>query len=180
VAQLAHLRPVKDPLLAAQASKLLPDTSRIRIDHAGAALDTELGTQAARESHHNPRYRWHGDLSRHQALQLLSASRLLVLTSRHEGGANAISEALAADVPVLATHIPGTISLLGPDYPGYFPVADPTQLAHLLHRAETNPDWYHTLREHCATRQHLVDPKLEHDTWRQLLTEITGPEHPPR
>ncbi|MBO0851176.1 MAG: hypothetical protein J2P20_17065, partial [Pseudonocardia sp.] len=68
VVQLAHLRPVKDPLLVAAAARLLPDSSRIEISHAGAALDPELGELAAREDRDNPRYRWHGDLPRHQAL----------------------------------------------------------------------------------------------------------------
>lgn len=172
VVLLAHLRPVKDPLLVAAAGRLLPASSRIRIHHAGAALDAELGELAARENRDNPRYRWYGDLAREQALQLLSGSHLLVLSSRHEGGANAISEALAAGVPVLATRIPGSVGLLGEDYPGYFPVGEATQLAQLLLRAEADRDWYDALRKHCAALQYLVDPERERESWRRLLAEL--------
>lgn len=172
VVQLAHLRPVKDPLLVAAAARLLPDTSRIQISHAGGALDPELGELAAREDRDNPRYRWHGDLPRHQALELLARGHLLVLSSHHEGGANVITEALAADIPVLATHIPGTVGLLGPDYPGYFPTRDPACLAQLLRRAETDNGWYRALRRHCAARHHLVDPVRERDSWKRLLTGL--------
>jgi hypothetical protein len=39
VVLLAHLRPVKDPLLAAAAARLLPAGSRVRIRHAGTVID---------------------------------------------------------------------------------------------------------------------------------------------
>ena len=39
---LAHLRPVKDPLLAADAAAKLPQDSPVRIVHAGAAADDEI------------------------------------------------------------------------------------------------------------------------------------------
>lgn len=172
VVQLAHLRPVKDPLLVAAAARRLPDTSRIHISHAGTALDPTLGEQAARENRDNPRYRWHGDLPRHQALQLLAGAHLLVLSSRHEGGANAITEALAADIPVLATRIPGTVGILGPGYPGYFPTGDEANLARLLRRAETESAWYRALRRHCAARRHLVSPARERDSWKRLLAGV--------
>ncbi|MBV9010547.1 MAG: TIGR04348 family glycosyltransferase [Pseudonocardiales bacterium] len=169
---LAHLRPVKDPLLAAAAARLLPTGSRLRIRHAGAVIDRELAERAAREDRENPRYHWLGELPRSQALRLLAASRLLLLTSRHEGGANVVSEALAARVPIISTRIPGTVGILGPDYPGYFPPGDPAQLAQLLVHAETNEHWYHELHHHCTTLRPLVAPERERDSWRQLLTEL--------
>src|SRR5207247_1774504 len=43
---LAHLRMVKDPLLAAGASRMLPPASRVRILHAGAALDPAMAPRA--------------------------------------------------------------------------------------------------------------------------------------
>lgn len=169
---LAHLRPVKDPLLAAAAARLLPTGSRVRIRHAGAVIDRELGERAARENRENPRYHWLGELPRSQALRLLAASRLLLLTSRHEGGANAVSEALAAGVPIIGTRIPGTVGILGSDYPGYFSPGDPAQLAQLLVHAETDEHWYHELHRHCTILRPLVAPERERDSWRQLLTEL--------
>jgi putative glycosyltransferase (TIGR04348 family) len=172
---LAHLRPVKDPLLAAAAARLLPHGSRVRIRHAGAVIDRELAERAARENRENPRYHWLGELPRSQALRLLAASRLLLLTSRHEGGANVVSEALAAGVPILGTRIPGTVGILGPDYPGYFPPGDPAQLAQLLAHAEIHEHWYHELHRHCTTLRPLIAPERERDSWRQLLTELAPP-----
>jgi putative glycosyltransferase (TIGR04348 family) len=172
---LAHLRPVKDPLLAAAAARLLPERSRIRIRHAGTVIDPDLAERAAHENRNNPRYHWLGELPRPQALRLLASSRLLLLTSRHEGGANTVSEALAAGIPVLGTRIPGTIGILGADYPGYFPVGDPARLAQLLVRAETDEEWYQQLRRQCTALRTLVAPERERESWRQLLTELTPP-----
>ncbi|MGH3449840.1 MAG: glycosyltransferase, partial [Haloechinothrix sp.] len=113
VAFLAHLRPVKDPLRAAAATRLLPPDSRIRLTHVGAGLDHDLAEHARVEAADNPRYEWLGELTRSDALNVLARSRLLVLTSHNEGGANVVSEALAAGVPVLSSAIPGSQGLLG-------------------------------------------------------------------
>jgi putative glycosyltransferase (TIGR04348 family) len=172
---LAHLRPVKDPLLAAAAARLLPEGSRVRIRHAGTVIDRELGERAAQENRENPRYRWLGELPRSEALRLLAGSRLLLLTSRHEGGANTVSEALAAGVPVLGTRIPGTVGILGADYPGYFPAGDFARLAQLLVHAETDAQWYQELRRRCTALRALVAPERERESWRQLLAELAPP-----
>jgi hypothetical protein len=88
-------RDVKDPLLTACAARLLPAGSRVRVVHAGAALDARLEKLARAEDRANPRYRWLGDGPRTRALRLLAGSQLLALTSRLEGGANVVSEAFA-------------------------------------------------------------------------------------
>ena len=137
VSVLSHLREVKDPLLAAYATRRLPATSRIVVRHAGAALDEELGEQARKETETNPRYRWLGPLPFVRARELLANSRLMVLSSREEGGANVVSEAIVDGVPVLSTDISGSRGLLGDDYPGYYPVGDTKSLASLLLRAES-------------------------------------------
>ncbi|MBV8540186.1 MAG: TIGR04348 family glycosyltransferase [Pseudonocardiales bacterium] len=172
-AVIAHLRPVKDPLLAAAAVRLLPADSTVRVRHAGAALDRRLGEHAARESRTNPRYSWVGELSHLEARRLLGGCRLLVLTSRHEGGANVLSEALAAGVPTLASRIPGSVGILGAGYPGYFPVADAGALAELMLGAERNTDgFYDELRRRCAALRSLVDPDGEQQAWTRLLAEL--------
>lgn len=173
VVLLAHLRSVKDPLLAACAAELLPRSSRVLITHAGTIIDAALGEQARQHSHENPHYRWVGPLPREDALQLLAGSDLALSTSRHEGGANAISEALAAEVPVLATRIAGTTGLLGDDYPGYVEPGDAAALARLLQRAEHDTAWHGQLRDRCAARQHLVTPRREYDTWHDLLADLS-------
>jgi putative glycosyltransferase (TIGR04348 family) len=176
VAFLAHLRPVKDPLRPAEAVRELPAGSRIRVTHFGEAQDAELGAAAAAQSATNPHYDWLGARPREEALDLLARSRLLVLTSRHEGGANVVSEALAAGLPVVCSAIPGSIGLLGEDYPGYFPAGDSSALARALYAAERDTGGYYTaLRERCASLASLVDPERERRAWADLLTELALP-----
>lgn len=176
VAFLAHLRPVKDPLRLAAAARLLPPDSRIQITHLGEVHDEALAARAAAESAENPRYTWLGPRDRNEALQLLARSRLLALTSTTEGGANVVSEALAAGVPIVSSAIPGTRGLLGTDYPGYFPVGDTAALASLLDAAEHDRGGcYGALRRRCAALRWLVDPARERAAWARLLAELAVP-----
>jgi putative glycosyltransferase (TIGR04348 family) len=172
VCVLGHLRPVKDPFRTALAARLLPRASRLCVLHLGAALSPEMAEQARAEATVNPRYRWLGEVPRGRALRVLGRSRLLVLTSELEGGANAISEALAASVPVLSSRIAGSVGLLGADYPGYFPVGDTAALARLLEQAESDVGFYRTLRDWCARLRPLVDPARERQSWADLLREL--------
>ena len=173
VAVLAHLRPVKDPLLLAAAVGYLPASSRIQATHVGEGRDPALATQAAAASATSSRYTWLGPLPRPEALRVLSRSRLLAVTSVHEGGANVVTEALAFGVPVISTKIPGSIGLLGDDYPGYFQVGDPLDLARVLGAAEEDRDgFYQLLLRRCAALRHLADPARERDAWAALLAEL--------
>jgi putative glycosyltransferase (TIGR04348 family) len=172
VCVLGHLRPVKDPFRTALASRLLPPSSGVRVLHVGAALSPGMAEQARAEADVNPRYRWLGELPRWKALRTLARSRLLVLTSRMEGGANAVSEAVAVGVPVVASDIPGTVGLLGRDYPGYFPVGDTRALADLLRRAETDAGFYNSLKACCRRLCPLFRPARERQSWRRLLHEL--------
>ena len=172
VSVLSHLREVKDPLLAAYATRRLPATSRIVVRHAGAALDEELGEQARKETETNPRYRWLGPLPFVRARELLANSRLMVLSSREEGGANVVSEAIVDGVPVLSTDISGSRGLLGDDYPGYYPVGDTKSLASLLLRAESEPEYLAELKEHCARLRPRFTQEGEREAWRELLYSV--------
>ena len=169
---LGHLRPVKDPFRTALAVRLLPPASRLAILHLGSALSPEMAAQARAEAAVNPRYRWLGEVPRGRALRVLGRCRLLVLTSELEGGANAISEAVAVSVPVLSSRIAGSVGLLGADYPGYFPVGDTAALARLLERAESDAAFYRALQEWCARLSPLVDPVRERQSWADLLAEL--------
>lgn len=174
VCVLAHLRAVKDPLQTAYAVRALPASSRIRVVHAGAALTPDMAEAARAEEAGNSRYRWLGDLPRLEALRLLACSRLLVLTSKLEGGANVVSEALAAAVPVVSSRIPGSLGLLGRDYPGYFPVGDTEALRGLLLRAESDAGFYRELKRRCEELKPLVDPARERKSWESLLADLQG------
>jgi putative glycosyltransferase (TIGR04348 family) len=172
VCVMGHLRPVKDPMRTALAARLLPANSRIQVLHIGGALSEELAEQARAEAAQNRRYHWLGELPRNEALGVLSRCRLLSLTSVSEGGANAISEAVVAGVPVISSRIDGSIGLLGEDYPGYFPVGDTPALANLLWRAETDSEFYNTLRDGCARLSPLFSPEREKQSWAELLREL--------
>ena len=174
VAVVGHLRRVKDPFRAALAARLLPADSRIRVLHAGAALEPGMAARARAEMRRNPRYRWLGRVSPAAARRLLARSRLLALSSFLEGGANVISEALVEGVPVLASRIPGSVGLLGQGYPGYFPVGSTRALARLLRRAEADPRFCARLRRWCAQRARRFHPARERAAWKKLLGELRG------
>ena len=172
VCVMGHLRPVKDPFRTALATRLLPPESRLRVLHLGGALSDDMAAQARAEAADNPRYRWLGDVPRWKALRILSRCRLLALTSVLEGGANVVSEALAASVPVLSSRVAGSVGLLGETYPGYFPVGDTAALAHLLTRAECDAGFYRALHDWCTNLRPLVDPAREQHGWAALLHEL--------
>ncbi len=172
VSVLGHLRAVKDPFRAALALGLLKEEVRLRVHHAGQALSPEMERRARALEARDPRYHWLGEVSRERARRLLARSRLLVLSSRLEGGANVISEAIVDGVPVLASRIPGSVGLLGAGYPGYFPVGDTKALARLLRQALNEPDFYERLRMWCAGLAPRFMPEGERAAWDRLLSEL--------
>jgi putative glycosyltransferase (TIGR04348 family) len=175
VAFLAHLRSVKDPLRLAEATRLLPRDSRIRVTHVGEARDGSWAEAARAAARTNPRYRWLGPRPRQAALEILGRSRLVALTSWNEGGANVVSEALAGGVPVVSSAVPGSIGLLGESYPGYFPAGDTAALAELLDAIERDDGGLYTrLTEHCRALRDLVSPSRERRAWAQLVSELSA------
>jgi glycosyltransferase involved in cell wall biosynthesis len=174
VCVLGHLRTVKDPFRAAEAARIIPASSRVRIHHIGAALDETMRAEARRQEAGNPRYRWLGELPRRKALRILASCPLMALTSEMEGAANVVTEALAVGTPIVASRIPGLVGRLGEDYPGFFPFGDTHALAHLLHRAETEPQFYEQLCSRCADLLPLIDPVGEQRSWVTLLAEAAA------
>ena len=173
VCVLAHLRAVKDPLRVAYAVRGLPSLSKIQVKHAGAVLDPDFGRQVEAEQRTNPRYHWLGPLAHEKAMDLLARSHMLVLTSQLEGGANVISEAIAISIPVISSLIPGSVGILGSDYPGYFPVGDSAALREQLLRAESDDGFYRDLQQWVAKLHPLVSASRERESWGALLSELT-------
>lgn len=172
VAVLANLRHVKDPLRTAFAVRGLPAHSRVRVVHAGRAFSPAYREHARKETRQNARYTWVGAVSPRRARSLLVGSDVLVLSSRLEGGANVVSEAIVCGVPVLASEIPGSVGLLGASYPGYFPVGDASALAALLQRFESEPRFGARLRRHVRRLAPRFTPARERAAWRDLLREL--------
>jgi putative glycosyltransferase (TIGR04348 family) len=169
-----HLREEKDPLRPALAVRGLPSESRIRVDAYGGAHSADWAAAAREEMCINPRYRWHGEIPHAELRRVYTRSHLLVLPSVMEGGANVISEAVMAGLPVIASDIEGSVGLLGTDYPGYYPVRDTDALRERLLRAESDGGYYAELVAACAARRHLFTPEREQAGWEKLLNDIQG------
>ncbi len=170
---IGHLRDVKDPFRTALAARLLPPESRLRVIHLGKARTPDFAGQASAEMAMNPRYRWLGEVPCWRVRRELAKTRLMVISSNQEGGANVVSEAIVAGVPVIASDIPGNVGLLGRDYPGYFPVRDEVALARLLHRAETEPVFLETLERYRRKLIPLFRRDREQAALNQLVNSVT-------
>ena len=172
VCVVGHLREEKDPFRTAYAARSLPEQSRLRVIHLGKAHNDEWAGQARAEMEINPRYHWRGEVGAWQVRKQFLKTHVLVHNSIMEGGANVISEAVVADVPVIASDIDGNIGLLGEDYPGYYPVTDTGELCALLLRAETDQSFLRRLHEHGSERKQLFAPDRESERWRVLLDTL--------
>jgi putative glycosyltransferase (TIGR04348 family) len=160
LAVIGHLRKVKDPFRAVAAVSTLAD-ERIEVVHVGGALEPGYEAGARRWEKREPRYRWLGSLPHGQALGWLARSHLLVHSSVMEGGANAIVEAARIGVPVLASRVPGNLGMLGPKYPGYYPLYDHAALARLIRRAMAERRFYRELLLAIQKRKALFSPAEE-------------------
>ncbi|MFL1453194.1 selenoneine biosynthesis selenosugar synthase SenB [Marinobacter sp. GN3S48] len=158
---VGHLRDEKDPLRAALACHYLPENSRIRVFNAGKPHTDRWQRMAEAEQARNPRFQWLGELDKPATDALMARSRLMVISSVMEGGANVVSEACRAGLPILASDIPGNRGLLGNDYPGYFRVKDEQHLAQLMSRAETSSDYLSQLRQHVEALAGSFVPEAE-------------------
>jgi putative glycosyltransferase (TIGR04348 family) len=172
VCVIGHLRAEKDPLRTAWAVRVLPERSRIAVVQAGRAHDAEHEALAVTESMQNPRYRWRGEIPYWQVRRLLARSRLMVISSRMEGGANVVSEACVSGTPVLASRIPGNVGLLGDDYPGYFDVEDTLGLRALLLRAEQEPEFLASLTEQVLRLAPSFTPAAEASALLSVVREL--------
>jgi len=172
VSVIGHLRDVKDPLRAALAARLLPIDSRVRIEQVGRAYTPEWTKRARAEMADNPRYRWRDDVPAAGVRRLLARSHAMAITSLSEGGANVVSEAIVAGVPILASRMDGNVGLLGRDYGGYFPVGDTRALARLMRRLEEDPSFVPALAKALRARAPLFRPAREVSAWRGLLADL--------
>jgi putative glycosyltransferase (TIGR04348 family) len=156
---IGHLRAEKDPLRTLAALRVLPAGFPAQVVHLGAALDASLGENLKAAA--DARYRWLGSVPHARALRWLASSHAMVISSRMEGGANVVCEAIRIGVPVLASAIPGNIGLLGGKYAGYFPLEDERALAALIERATSDKRFYRKLKAQVAALRPAVAPAAE-------------------
>jgi len=155
VCVIGHLRGEKDPLRTLAALQFVSNEA-IEVVHLGALLDPTLEPRTS-----DPRYRWLGSVPHARALRWLASSHAMVISSRMEGGANVVCEALRIGVPVLASRISGNIGLLGNGYPGYFPVEDSRALGRLVARAAEDSRFYKRLKSEIRALHAMVSPRNE-------------------
>ncbi len=82
-------------------------------------------------------------------------------TSKMEGGAHVIMEAVCSGTPVIASRMDGNVGMLGGEYDGYFPVGDALALSQMLRRCKNEPAFLDHLATQCALRAPLFSPTSE-------------------
>lgn len=172
IAVVGGLRPVKDPFRTALAVRTLPKDSSVMVVHVGPAMSPQMEKRALIESERNPRYQWIGERSYPATRKIIRESNLLVLSSRSEGGANVLCESISDSTPILASRIPGSVGILGEDYPGYFPTGDTIELSRMISLAEKDPAFIQGLHRYCHSLKKLVSPEVEKMAWNYLLEEV--------
>jgi glycosyltransferase involved in cell wall biosynthesis len=81
---------------------------------------------------------WHGSVP--QAAALLRAFDAFVLSSRTEGTPIALLEAMAAEVPIVATRVGGVPDVIGDNEGILVPSEDPAAIAQALESIGKNPE----------------------------------------
>lgn len=92
--------------------------------------------------------------SRDDIPALMADADLLALSSKFEGLPLVVLEAMAVELPVVATASGGTADALGPDHPWLVPVGDTRALAHALAQALSDPDLRARVAQAQAARFH--------------------------
>ncbi len=178
ICMIGHLRAEKDPLTFMHAAALV-STPGARLLHIGGALDETLGQAAAATEAANPRYQWLGSLTHAATRQRLKRCHAMAITSRMEGGANVIIEAVTSGVPVLASDINGNRGMLGDDYAGYFRPGDAAALARLIERSIIDAPFYALLRRQCQARAALFAPEAERAALCDLVDNLLNSRNQP-
>ena len=168
---VGHLRAEKDPRTYFAAARKLADRADIRLDHIGAALDAELGREAAALMTEQPHYRWLGAQTHAATLGRIQRAHVLVHCSAMEGGAHVVMEAVCAGTPVLASKISGNVGLLGADHRGYFAPGDAGGLAVLLQRLRGDASMLQALRAQGEQRAALFEPARERAVLNRLMQD---------
>jgi putative glycosyltransferase (TIGR04348 family) len=166
---IGHLREEKDPLRAFAALGHIPAHAGIELVQLGDSLDEALARAARGGMRQDRRYRWLGSVAHSRALRWLATSHAMVVSSRMEGGANVISEAIRIGVPVLASRISGNVGLLGEEYPGYFALGDDQALARLMSRAASDRSFYRRLQHRVRLLRPLASPANEARLLRRAI-----------
>jgi len=173
---VGHLREEKSPETLFAAARLLATQDDIYLDHIGEPLDPALGAAARATMAAVPNYRWLGGLPHEAVRRRIQRAHVLIHTSRMEGGAHVVMEAVASGTPVIASRIDGNIGMLGTGYAGYFRWGDAEALAALILRCHESradgDDLLQTLAAQCRARAPLFEPQTERSAVRGLVDAL--------
>jgi putative glycosyltransferase (TIGR04348 family) len=158
---VAHLREEKDPRTVFDAWRQLPGDVPATLSIIGAALDPSLGDAARALAAEDPRVQVLGPRAHAWTRQAIKRAHLLIVSSRMEGGANVVVEAVTAGTPVVASRMSGNVGMLGDDYPGYFTVGNPAGLARVVEQACRDRAFLASLDAACRTRARRFTPEAE-------------------
>lgn len=135
---------------------------------AGGDYQEHLDQTAAECSN----FYFHGVQDHGVVLKEMQSMHALLNTSTEEGGANAICEAVAIGLPVLASRIDGNIGMLGFDYEGFFTSGDLQSLTDLLTRMDRDEAFYQTLKRQVAARARCFSYQYEAEQWAALVRKM--------
>ena len=162
---LGRLTAQKDPATLLRAWQNLPDEIRSQTElHFVGDGDLSESISSAVSSPLQSQVLFHGHQS--DAVPYLSEATLLVLPSRWEGMPNAVLEAMAAGLPVIATQVDGTQELIPDDRFGWLvPPGDTAQLTAAMAEALASPEDRHS---RAAAALERVQSKF---TWEQVVQQ---------
>ena len=177
VLMVGHLREEKNPAMLWRAVRAIAPDAGVLIDHIGNALDPALAREAEATAQDCPHYRWLQGLSHRATLQRIQRAHLLVHTSRSEGGAIVITEAIRGSTPVLASRIDGNVGLLGTDYGGLVEPDDDQALAARLLQCRREqlagaPGLLQRWQAQCQQRSALFEPAAEQVALREWVNAL--------
>jgi putative glycosyltransferase (TIGR04348 family) len=168
---VGHLRDEKDPLTYLRAAQHLSQRQDIKLLHIGRNDDTQYQAPVQQTAAANPRYQWLGGLPQHDTWAQMARAHVLVHSSKMEGGAHVILEAVQMGTPVIASRISGNVGMLGPDYAGYFPLGDAVALAQLIAQTKDDANFLALLHSQCQARAYLFEPSEEKRRVINLMAE---------
>lgn len=161
---VGRLNPQKDPLLLLEAFQKLPEDLRqtTTLDYVGQGPLQAALLERIHKFGLEGQVRLLGHRS--DVLSLMRASTVLVLPSRWEGLPNVVLEAMANELPVVATRIDGTQELLAAETTGWLvPPRNSNALTAALTEALRSP---HLRHKFARTAQHVV---AERFTWNETV-----------
>lgn len=141
---VGRLDPHKQPRLLLRAFEFLGQSfleeHRVRLVFAGPGSEEERLANEIRMALFRSSVRLLGPVSHDHALDLMSASDIFVLPSRHEGLGLSVVEAFFSALPVVASDAEGLRDLVANGRTGLlFPVGDAEALAESLRELISNP-----------------------------------------